>query len=159
MRKICTRCKIEKDVRQFYAQASGKYGRTGECKECRRLRNKIYKKENPEKVRIKDQAYSTRIRSQYSQSCPRDHVMMKERSLIGFNVYARRKMHTLSNNLMNYAIRIGLLKRGETCEHCGSKEKIEGHHEDYHEPLDVIWLCFQCHTNHHINKRKQKLED
>lgn len=35
------------------------------------------------------------------------------------------------------------------CEHCGDKEKIQAHHEDYSKPLEVIWLCIPCHHRVH----------
>jgi hypothetical protein len=40
------------------------------------------------------------------------------------------------------------LKRGEIerglCLLCGG-EKVEAHHNDYTKPLDIIWLCSECH--------------
>jgi len=32
----------------------------------------------------------------------------------------------------------------EPCFACG-KELVEGHHEDYSRPLDVVWLCLKHH--------------
>lgn len=49
----------------------------------------------------------------------------------------------------NAAIRAGKLKRSAECEDCGSKERIECHHEDYANPLKVRWLCRACHKAHH----------
>lgn len=34
------------------------------------------------------------------------------------------------------------------CRDCGS-EKSEAHHEDYDKPLEVIWLCRDCHLKLH----------
>lgn len=32
------------------------------------------------------------------------------------------------------------------CEKCGEKtEKLERHHKDYLKPLEIIWLCKNCH--------------
>jgi len=30
------------------------------------------------------------------------------------------------------------------CQKCG-KEKVEMHHPDYAEPLQIVWLCKRCH--------------
>jgi hypothetical protein len=38
---------------------------------------------------------------------------------------------------------IGLEKR---CEVCGSRSKIERHHEDHSKPFEIKWLC----KKHHI---------
>lgn len=44
------------------------------------------------------------------------------------------------------------LKRGDLtkkpCERCGA-EKVEGHHEDYSKPLEVMWLCPKHHRERH----------
>jgi rubrerythrin len=35
------------------------------------------------------------------------------------------------------------------CERCNSIHKVEGHHEDYSKPLEVVWLCKSCHVARH----------
>lgn len=48
------------------------------------------------------------------------------------------------------AVKVGLLSRPSVCEHCGVDGRvIEGHHEDYGFPLDVLWLCQSCHRKRH----------
>ena len=40
----------------------------------------------------------------------------------------------------------------QCCEICGSS-KVEAHHLDYNKPLEVKWLCRECHLNlHTVNK-------
>lgn len=57
------------------------------------------------------------------------------------NPLARR-----AHNLVSSAIRRGKLER-QNCRKCG--KRAEAHHEDYSRPLDVIWLCRQCHKELH----------
>jgi ribosomal protein S14 len=37
------------------------------------------------------------------------------------------------------------------CLLCGSPSTIM-HHEDYDKPLNVLWLCRQCHNEYHTNR-------
>ena len=37
----------------------------------------------------------------------------------------------------------------EPCVICGSTKRVHGHHESYHRPLDVIWLCPTHHKQLH----------
>jgi len=34
------------------------------------------------------------------------------------------------------------------CKQCGNIN-TQAHHEDYSKPLEVIWLCKNCHMEHH----------
>jgi len=54
-----------------------------------------------------------------------------------------------TNYIFKKAIKRGIMIRPQTCEKCGKKTKIVGHHPDYKKPLDVIWLCNSCHRNLH----------
>ena len=51
------------------------------------------------------------------------------------------------------ALQAGTLKR-LPCSVCG-KANSESHHEDYSQPLEVIWFCRAHHAAHHETKRKQ----
>jgi hypothetical protein len=35
--------------------------------------------------------------------------------------------------------------RSPVCEMCGKETKTHGHHDDYTKPLQVKWVCPQCH--------------
>lgn len=48
---------------------------------------------------------------------------------------------------LRYAVRQGKIKRG-ACVIC-HKKAVDGHHDDYSKPLEVIWLCRQCHAKFH----------
>lgn len=37
----------------------------------------------------------------------------------------------------------------QPCARCGATKSIHGHHEDYAEPLEVIWLCRRHHAARH----------
>jgi hypothetical protein len=43
------------------------------------------------------------------------------------------------------AVKSGKIVRSPFCQLCWCVAKLDGHHQDYSRPLDVIWLCRQCH--------------
>lgn len=53
--------------------------------------------------------------------------------------------------LVNRAVKTKRLIK-QPCEDCGAK-KVDAHHEDYFKPLDVRWLCRQCHLSHHTKAK------
>ena len=57
-----------------------------------------------------------------------------------------------ARQIFNDAVTSGRIVK-ETCEFCGIEYKIEGHHHDYEQPLNVMWLCKICHrTLHEVMK-------
>ena len=51
-----------------------------------------------------------------------------------------------------YEIKMGRLIRNP-CEVCGEL-KVEAHHDDYHKPFEVRWLCPHHHREHYRLERK-----
>lgn len=35
------------------------------------------------------------------------------------------------------------------CQECQQVARLYGHHNDYHKPLEVEWLCQPCHEKRH----------
>lgn len=63
--------------------------------------------------------------------------------------YARIKLNA-TNKVYNH------LKRSNKCSRCGLVGRIHGHHEDYSKPLEVVWLCPQCHKDRHKEMKNEK---
>ena len=56
---------------------------------------------------------------------------------------------------LNWAIISGKIDKPDECSKCGISGQILGHHEDYNKPLDVEWLCQDCHNEVHKRYRKE----
>lgn len=52
-----------------------------------------------------------------------------------------------ARHALRYAVKRGKVVKPLTCSKCGSDYRIQGHHEDYAKPLEVIWLCEPCHRS------------
>jgi ribosomal protein S27AE len=49
-----------------------------------------------------------------------------------------------------WAIKKKIIMKPNTCSICGDRNGIiMGHHDDYKKPLDVKWLCSNCHLAIH----------
>lgn len=53
-----------------------------------------------------------------------------------------------------YAVKRGELVKPGHCSRCPETHRIEGHHDDYSRPLDVMWLCTACHRVRHRELRE-----
>lgn len=59
---------------------------------------------------------------------------------------AKRHAH----KMVEQALRAGVLAR-QPCERCGKEAGVEAHHDDYHQPLAVMWLC----RSHHLERHRE----
>lgn len=50
------------------------------------------------------------------------------------------------------ALRKGIIERG-LCQKCGTK-KVQAHHVNYSNPLEIIWLCSAHHGEIHAAERR-----
>lgn len=77
-------------------------------------------------------------------------------------VRGRRATVEKARRVFAHAKRNGLVTPPPTCALCGRRGprsgsgRIEGHHEDYRKPLDVVWLCTCCHSIRHRQMRSAR---
>lgn len=57
------------------------------------------------------------------------------------------------------AVRSGRIERPKSCPRCGKECTVEGHHTDYSKPLDVMWLCRQCHADQARREKASAITD
>ncbi len=64
-----------------------------------------------------------------------------------------RSVRQHCGSVVRRAIKRGMLKRPAQCQRCGAQPRrnkagvsqIQAHHKDYSKPLEVEWLCVDCH--------------
>jgi len=62
-----------------------------------------------------------------------------------------------AQNKVKGAIKSGKIKKPPACSNCLIEGKrLEGHHPDYNNPLDVVFLCLKCHRQEHKRLRSLK---
>lgn len=59
------------------------------------------------------------------------------------------------------AVQRGTLIKPTVCEGCRQtfpKHLLHGHHHDYSKPLEVTWLCSECHGLEHMDETAVRAE-
>ena len=135
MQKTCFKCGETKQLDEFYRHPQMKDGHLNKCKECNKVDSSM---RDPEKVKAYDLARAkTPARKAQSLIAQR-----RRRSEHPEKHSAHDKLHA--------AVKSGKIIKAKFCQVCHSESKLEGHHEDYSKPLDVIWMCDQCHKRRHM---------
>lgn len=117
--KRCPRCGITKPRGDFYHDCNRQNGFSSYCRACHNERLRQHPKRQKKAAR------------KWSENNPE-------------KIRAQAAVHN--------ALARGKLTKPEHCESCGRslpKARLDGHHEDYSKPLDVDWLCRQCHVDRH----------
>ena len=106
-------------------------------------KGKEYRIANMASIRIKNRKYDKANRSNRSENNKKYYQDNPEKRK---EYYEKNKKHKLAGGKLRYAVKTGRIIKPSQCERCPSTENIQGHHEDYDYPLDVIWLCRSCHA-------------
>lgn len=145
---ICKHCHTEKHEEDFYASSKSK------CKECIKSSVKSHRERNIEKVREYDkqrgnQPHRVEARKEYVKTEAGKQAKRRATSTYKKRYPMKYAAHVITRN----AIRDGKLIQASNCSVCNSTEKIEGHHDDYTQPLLVRWLCEKCHKEWHRHNK------
>ena len=149
----CKKCETNKEADEFYSSGISKDGLTGKCKECTKKRVRENRAANAEYYKAFDRArgnlpHRVQARKEYSQTLQGKEKHALARENYKQNYPSRRKAVSAVNN----AVRNGVLVKPNNCQSCGiTAKRIEGHHCNYNKPLDVMWLCNDCHKEWHRN--------
>ncbi len=135
MTKNCFKCKTEKDVNMFYRHSEMKDGYLNKCKECTKVDTKRNYRKNIEYYKAYDKSREqTAKRKKFKAAYQRNHR-------------ARYPEKNKARAILNYAIKHNKIQK-TPCVVCG-EIKVQGHHENYTNPLEVIWVCSKHHKEYH----------
>jgi hypothetical protein len=62
-----------------------------------------------------------------------------------------------ANGLVNMRVRRGAMERPDRCQQCGKVGRVDGHHDSYTAPGEVMWLCRSHHMLRHRDLALGKL--
>ena len=138
MHQECCSCLKMIPESEFYKRKRAKNGLRSRCKRCH-CRQSV-RTRNPELARIT----SNRSRRRRRREDP-ELFRARERAR-----KRKKNSKTRAREVLNRAVRSGLIARPKNCSECGAEhDRINGHHTDYDKPLDVEWLCPPCHGRRH----------
>lgn len=144
--KRCSTCKTEKPLTDFYADRRTPDGLKCQCKKCHCLTTMISR--DPDNHRDYNREWMRR-----SKYATREEV--RERHLLRSRV-KNKSIEAKARHLANVAVRLGFLIRPSVCPECGKTNfGIHAHHADYSKPLDVQWICSECHGKKHRIRRSK----
>ena len=142
--KRCFKCNQLKTLSDFYAHSQMRDGTLNKCITCakrdavERRRLMLQDPEWVEKERERGRLKMARMRK-LGLIPPPTNVVRKAWAL-------RNPEKVRAHRLSTYAQRKGLISKPKACQLCRNESKrLEKHHGDYTKPLDVTWLCAECH--------------
>ncbi len=146
MTNTCKVCGVTSDAAEFYGRVNTR------CKECHKQKVRenrkakadyykeydAYRYQNDPKVKKRHKRYQ-------KTEAGKQSVKKSRKKWLEANA-EKRAAHVILGN----AVRDGRKVKPDACESCGKNNcRIEGHHEDYTKPLDVFWVCRECHVKIH----------
>jgi hypothetical protein len=141
--KRCSKCKSLFPLSGYYKRRASHDGLTAKCKSCIKADIKIRRLKA---IQLDREGFlgkkNKRERSRYRES-KEARIKTKEsvRSRLRKLPAARR-----AYLLVWKALKKGVLIKPKNCQRCNKEASLDAHHKDYNKPLDVVWLCRECHA-------------
>tara|TARA_R110000824_G_C15208330_1_gene676350 strand:- start:1168 stop:1614 length:447 start_codon:yes stop_codon:yes gene_type:complete len=135
--KPCKKCGEIKPLTMFHNHPGTYDGRHGQCKACAAAAARRNREENRERYR----AYESARYKTPKRKADQKRFAAAERRRTPEKVRAR--------TMVSRHLRLGNMTRGKCEVGAECSGRIEAHHDDYSKPLDVRWLCFRHHREHH----------
>lgn len=133
----CSTCKEWKLRDAYYPDTRRWNGLKNQCKKCHLITA----------INTRDPENNKRLRR---ESARRTRQINPQKYRIKEKLAARirpKNERTKAREILNDAVRTGKIIKPSNCSQCGKLRKVTAHHDDYSKPLQVRWLCYECHGN------------
>jgi hypothetical protein len=140
----CYRCHEFKDEFYFYVCPSLDRGYSTYCKICdsERARENYLKNPNKKKTQVNLYFKTDEGKKTWNRASKRSRLLHPEK----WN----------ARYLVKRAIAKGIIVK-QPCFICGETD-VQAHHEDYSKPLEVIFLCRNCHYKRHQVIKQERIK-
>lgn len=129
--KTCVKCKQALPIDDFPAAKGYRDGHHSYCKPCFTAYKREWDRRNRDKTKLHREKFSAKVESKVKHS-------------LAASQYRERYPEKIkARHLLEYAVKSGRMAR-LPCQFCG-EGRSEAHHEDYSQPLAVVWVCGTCH--------------
>jgi hypothetical protein len=157
--KKCIQCGEEKEDGGFRLHEGYL---SNKCIACINVKRRANRANNAEKINAYNRKYYLRpdrqawYQDRYERLKHDEETKAKVEARIA-RWQEKNRDKVAAHRTLNNAIRDGKISR-QPCERCGTEIGVEGHHEDYTKPFEVMWLCKKHHGERHreINEEKRK---
>lgn len=143
--RICSNCKIEKSLSEFWKDKSKKAGCHSQCIPCCHRIKEARLARDPSFFLRERHRGRVRRESNVEKERERGRLKAKTRKV----TYQRMSFKNRSRNISRTAVKNGKLKKPSCCEICKEVHPLTIHHLDYAQPLNVQFLCSTCHGKQH----------
>jgi hypothetical protein len=138
----CSACRKDLPETEFHRDARKPTGRRARCRSCE------YAARGPRPNRLRrppaDPEKDRARRRLYRRQHPEMTRASRRKSIEATPTKQRARV------LLNRALRDGSMPRPDHCSECKETCIPHGHHEDYSQPFEVVWLCARCHAKRHF---------
>lgn len=156
--KVCKKCGRELPISEFYVHKQMGDGYLNFCKECVKSRVHKHREDNIERIREYDRnRHNSKERGKKQREALKNNIERYKKFSMQKKEWAKRNREKrIAHYKLKKAIDNGIILKPNICENCGKTNCIiEGHHFDYTKPLEVKWLCCECHGKEHRRYKKE----
>jgi hypothetical protein len=174
--KTCTKCHLQKELEDFNKNKTCHDGRETWCRECKSAYMKLYARTEKgisaqERWKAKMSIYykvdkskktTTGVYASPEEKGRADRFRRYQQTDKGKEAFRRaaskyREKYPekrACTSAFHSALLCGKILRPEACQECERSDVVlDGHHENYNQPLNVMWLCRKCHRSLHERKK------